>query len=283
MLHIIRRLISDHHGRTWKNRKLNEFWEIAKKSRVTAAIVVVNVAMFVVLLLTGGTDDSINLYRWGAKFGPAIQAGDWYRLITPVFLHAGLFHIAANTFALVLFGPRLEQEFGSTAFSATYIVSGVCGVAASYLVSPVLSVGASGAVFGLVGAYGVYLIRNRREFGGQVNRVILNLAFILGINIVFGMFWPGIDQGAHVGGLIAGAAMALVVSPRKVVHIEDDLMLFGAPIVRSRFVRASWLRVQLASGVGLLLALMISWWVTSTVEYDAFTMRQYFLLETATN
>ena len=60
----------------------------------------------------------------------------------------------------------------------------------------------------MVGAYGIYLVRNRREFGGQVNRVILNLIFILGINIVFGLVWPGIDQGAHIGGLIAGAAMA---------------------------------------------------------------------------
>lgn len=250
---------------------------------MTALIVAINVAMFALLSTTGGADDPINLYRWGAKFGPAIQAGDWYRLMSPVFLHAGLFHIAANTFALVLFGPRLEQEFGAPAFVATYIVSGVCGVAASYLVSPVLSVGASGAVFGMVGAYGIYLVRNRREFGGQVNRVILNLIFILGINIVFGLVWPGIDQGAHIGGLIAGAAMAFMVSPRKVVQIEDDFMLFGAPIVRTRFARASRSSILLAAGAGLFVALVISWWVTNNVEYDAFTMGQYLIFESATS
>lgn len=254
-----------------------------EKSRVTALIVAVNVAMFALLLATGGADDSINLYRWGAKFGPAIQGGDWYRLISPVFLHAGLFHIAANTFALILFAPRLEQEFGALAFVATYIVSGVCGVAASYLVSPVLSVGASGAVFGMVGAYGIYLVRNRREFGGQVNRVILNLIFILGINIVFGLVWPGIDQGAHVGGLIAGAAMGFSVSPKRVVHIEDDFMIFGAPIVRTRFARARRSSILMAAGAGLLVALFISWWVTNNVDYDAFTMGQYWLFESATS
>ena len=264
------------------NRSFNAFWAIVVKSRVTYLIVAVNVGMFLLLAVTGGADDSVNLYRWGAKFGPAIQAGDWYRLISPVFLHAGLFHIAANTFALVIFGPRLEQEFGSTAFLATYIVSGVCGVAASYLVSPVLSVGASGAVFGMVGAYGIYLVRNRREFGGQVNRVILNLVFILGINIVFGLVWPGIDQGAHVGGLIAGAAMAFLVSPRRVVDIEDDFMLFGAPIVRTRFARATRWNILLAAGAGLLVALVISWWVTNNVEYDAFTLGQYWFFESAT-
>lgn len=266
-----------------RNQQFSDFWAIVEKSRVTALIVAVNVAMFALLLVTGGADDSINLYRWGAKFGPAIQAGDWYRLISPVFLHAGLFHIAANTFALVLFGPRLEQEFGSTAFFATYIVSGICGVAASYLVSPVLSVGASGAVFGMVGAYGIYLVRNRREFGGQVNRVILNLIFILGINIVFGLVWPGIDQGAHIGGLIAGAAMAFLVTPRRVVDIEDDFAIFGAPIVRTRFVTASRSNILLAAGAGLLVALVISWWVTNNVVYDAFTMGQYLIFESATS
>lgn len=266
-----------------RNQQFSDFRAVVEKSRATALIVAVNVAMFALLLVTGGADDSINLYRWGAKFGPAIQAGDWYRLISPVFLHAGLFHIAANTFALVLFGPRLEQEFGTIAFFATYIVSGVCGVAASYLVSPVLSVGASGAVFGMVGAYGIYLVRNRREFGDQVNRVILNLILILGINIVFGLVWPGIDQGAHIGGLIAGAAMAFVVSPRKVVHIEDDFMLFGAPIVRTRFVRSSTSNILLAAGAGLLVAFVVSWWITNNVDYDAFTMGQYWLFESATS
>ena len=262
-----------------RNQQLNTIWAMVDKSRVTALIVAINVAMFVLLSVTGGADDSINLYRWGAKFGPAIQAGDWYRLISPVFLHAGLFHIAANTFALVIFGPRLEQEFGALAFVATYIVAGVCGVAASYLVSPTLSVGASGAVFGMVGAYGIFLVRNRREFGGQVNRVILNLIFILGINIVFGLVWPGIDQGAHIGGLIAGAAMGFVVSPRRVVNIEDDFMLFGAPIVRTRFARASRSNILLAAAVGLLVAIAISWWVTSNVVYDAARMSEYAYYE----
>ena len=250
---------------------------------MTALIVAVNVLVFVLLSLTGGADDS-NLYRWGAKFGPAIQDGDWYRLIAPVFLHAGLLHIAANTFALIIFGPRLEQEFGSLAFVATYIVAGVCGVAASYLVSPdLMSVGASGAVFGMVGAYGVYLVRNRREFGGQVNSVILNLIFIIVINIVFGLVWPGIDQGAHVGGLIAGAAMAFVVSPRKVIEIEDDFMLFGAPIVRTRFARATRSNILLAAAAGLLVAIVISWWVTNDVVYDASTIDRYLEFESATN
>lgn len=249
---------------------------------LTAVIVAINVAMFVLLMISGGAQDATNLYRWGAKFGPAIQDGDWYRLIMPVTLHAGFLHIAANTFALVIFGPRSESEFGRAAFFAVYLVSGVCGVAVSYLVSPTLSVGASGAVFGIVGAYGIYLIRNRREFGKAVNPVIMNLAIVLGINIAFGLFWSGIDQGAHVGGLIAGAAIGYIVSPRRVIDIEDDFYIFGAPVVRTRIEKASVNRVLLAAGVGLFVALAISWWVSTNVEYDNATIQAYRYFELVT-
>ena len=204
-------------------------------------------------------------------------------MIMPVILHAGFLHLAANTFALVIFGPRLESEFGRVAFSAVYLVSGVCGVAVSYLVSPTLSVGASGAVFGIVGAYGVYLIRNRREFGRAVNPVIMNLAIVLGINIAFGLFWSGIDQGAHVGGLIAGAAMGLIVGPRRVVDIEDDFFIFGAPIVRTRIEKTSVNRVLASACVGLVVALAIVWWVSTNVEYDSATMQAYGYFELLTS
>ena len=251
-------------------------------SPVTSALVVVNVVVFLLLTATGGSTDTANLYRWGAKFGPAIQAGDWFRLISPVVLHAGVFHVIANTFALVLFGPRLESDFGKIAFSATYLVSGVCGVAASYLVSPVLSVGASGAVFGIVGAYGVYLIRNRRDFGASVNPVIFNLAIVLAINISFGLFVPGIDQGAHVGGLITGAAMGWFICPKRVVSIEDDFSLFGTPVVRTRFARASTQQVMRIAAVGLIVAAVITWWVTNNVVYDSATMGMYGYFKLAT-
>ena len=249
------------------------------QSRVTAFFVAINVAMFVLLSLTGGSTESANLYRWGAKFGPAIQAGEWYRLFSPVVLHAGLWHLGANTFAMVLFGPRLEREFGWVAFLATYVVAGICGVAASYLVSPALSVGASGAVFGIVGAYGVFLIRNRKDFGVAANPVILNLAIVLVINIVFGLLVPGIDQGAHVGGLIAGAVMGWAVSPRRIVTIEDDFFIFGAPTVRTQFARATVSRTLVAVGLGLILALVIVWWVSNNVNYDQATMSLYAYFE----
>ena len=263
-----------------QNQPLSGILTALRRSPLTWLLVTINVAMFLILTITGGASDTVNLYRWGAKFGPAIQAGDWYRLVYPVVLHAGMFHIAANTFALVIFGPRLELEFGRFAYLATYAVAGVCGVAASYLVSPTLSVGASGAIFGLVGAYGIFLLRNRKDFGASVNPVIVNLGIILVINIVFGMIAPGIDQGAHVGGVIAGAAMGYFVGPRRVIDI--DFYIFGAPTVRTYFRKADASRVAAASAAGLLIALAIAWWVTNNVEYDAATLSLYGYYELLT-
>ena len=266
-----------------QSQPAKQIFNIVGKSPATTVLVALNVAMFAVLTLSGGSADATNLYRWGAKFGPAIQAGDWYRMILPVVLHAGFLHIAANTFALIVFGPRLEREFGRIAFLAIYLVSGVCGVAASYLVSPTLSVGASGAVFGIVGAYAVFLVRNRRDFGSAVNPVIINLVIVLGINIAFGLFWTGIDQGAHVGGMIAGAAMGFIVSPRRVIDIEDDFFIFGGPIVRTRIEKAPATRILAASAVALLVAIAITWWVSTNAEYDAATMQAYGYFELVTN
>ena len=250
---------------------------------ITVLLVAINVVMFVGLSVTGGSNDATNLYRWGAKFGPAIQNGDWYRLVLPVVLHAGWMHIAANTFALVIFGPRLEREFGWLAFLATYVVSGVCAVAASYLVSPSLSVGASGAIFGIVGAYGTYLVRNRNEFGVSVNPLIMNLAIVLVINILLGLFIPGIDQGAHLGGLIAGVAIGWLICPKRVVSVENGFSIFGTPIVRTRFERASKMKILVAASIGLFVALAISWWVSNAIDYDPATMGIYGFYELASS
>ena len=269
-------------NRNWQRGELAEaIFENVLRNRITTILVTINVAMFVLLTFTGGSNDPFNLYRWGAKFGPAIQAGDWYRLFLPIVLHSGFLHVAANTFALVLIGPRLEREVGWFAFLAIYLVSGVCGIAASYLVSPVLSVGASGAVFGIVGAYGSYLIRNRKEFGTSVNPLIINLAIVLGINILFGMLVPRIDQGAHVGGLIAGVAMGWVLCPKRIVTIEDDFFIFGTPMVQTRVAMPSTSRILSVSAAGLLIAATIAWWVSTNVEYDASSMGAYLIYEAA--
>ncbi len=252
-----------------------------RTSPVTTLLLATNIVFFLLLELTGGSTDTENLYRWGAKFGPAIQEGDYHRLAVPIFLHAGIFHILLNSFALFIFGPILERTFGPFAFISTYLVAGIFGVAASYWYSPYLSVGASGAIFGLVGAYAVYLRSNRDLLGEEARQLLVSLAVIIAINIAFGFFFPGVDQAAHVGGLIAGAAIAFFVAPkREIVSSAPSLLGFG--YARVATLRRSTGRVALSAAVALGIAIVFVMYVSGTVEFDDDAIRQYRVLELLT-
>ncbi len=138
----------------------------------------------------------------GALIG--VAEGQWYRLLTAAFLHAGWFHLLSNMFALVMVGPQLEAALGRTRFLTLYVLSAVGGSTLSYLVSApgTLGVGASGAIFGLFGAFYVVLKRT----GGETGQVLV----LIGINLVITFAVPIIDWRAHIGGLVTGAAVAAV-------------------------------------------------------------------------
>ena len=139
-----------------------------------------------------------------------VAAGEPYRLLTAAFLHAGLFHLFTNVFALVSLGPALEQALGRARYVALYLVSALGGSTLSYLVSDpgTLGVGASGAIFGLFGAY--YVVA--RRVGGETRSIVTLLA----INLVITFAIPIIDWRAHVGGLLTGGivAAAYAYAPR---------------------------------------------------------------------
>jgi membrane associated rhomboid family serine protease len=136
-----------------------------------------------------------------------VDSGEWYRLITAMFLHAGLWHIGFNMYALYLFGPTIEQAFGTRRFVAMYFVAGLAGSAASFAFPPhVPSLGASGAIFGILGVMLVYLYNRRTQT--FIGHYLRNLLGLLAINFAIG-FLPGlnIDWVAHLGGLIGGMAL----------------------------------------------------------------------------
>src|SRR3954453_17072175 len=180
---------------------------------VTKVLIGINAVMFV-LELASPTLKS-DLWLIGAFPPPPFQAtegvaaGEYYRLLTAAFLHANLLHIALNMYALFLFGPPLEAALGRSRFLAVYLISAVGGTAASYAFSPAAqpSLGASGAVFGLLGAFFVVNRRLGRENSG--------LLVLLAINFAFGFLSSGIDWRAHLGGLLAGGltAMAFAYAP----------------------------------------------------------------------
>ena len=175
-------------------------WNATAGPLVTKALIAVNVAVFA--LATSAADLTNRL----ALHGPAVDAGQWYRLVTAGFVHAGLVHLAFNMLLLYRLGEVLEARLGRFRYALLYFVSLLTGSFGALLVSPnAFTVGASGAVYGLLGAAAVGL----RERG--VNLWQSGLGTLLVVNLLFTFFAPGISVGGHLGGLAGGALLGAVL------------------------------------------------------------------------
>jgi rhomboid protease GluP len=149
---------------------------------------------------------------YGIKANELILQGQLWRLITPVLLHGSLMHILVNMYALNIFGPGLERHFGHPRFLILYLISGFAGNVVSFVFSPSYSLGSSTAIFGLLGAEGVFLYQNRQLFGSTARRALVNIITVAVINLVIGLS-PGIDNWGHVGGLLGGVAFCWLGGP----------------------------------------------------------------------
>ncbi len=190
---------------------------VAPTAYVTPLLVALNVFIFLLETLAGGSHDPCVLIRFGAKFNALIQEGQYWRLVTPIFLHVGLFHLLFNQYALWILGRDVERLFGSARFVILYLLAGVWGNVASMLFVEAISAGASGAIFGLVGAQLAFLWVNRERLGELGRQQSLNLLVIIGLNLTFGMAVPGIDNWNHMGGLVAGLLLGVILAPRYAV------------------------------------------------------------------
>ena len=159
---------------------------------------------------TYGTD--IVTY-YGARISEAINAGQLWRLITPVFLHGSLMHIFFNMYALLSVGTLLERHFGHGRFLLLYFLGAFSGNVLSYLFTQGYSVGASTAVFGLIAAEAIFFYQNRELFGSYARQAISNAVFIIVINLFLGLA-PNIDTWGHIGGLLGGAMFAWFAGPK---------------------------------------------------------------------
>jgi rhomboid protease GluP len=152
------------------------------------------------------------LEAYGARINDLIRAGELWRLLTPLLLHASIPHILFNMYALIVFGVGLERNFGHWRYLVLYVLGGFAGNVLSFLLSSGYSVGASTAIFGLVGAEGIFLYQNRQMFGNQFGRAIGNVLFVVAVNLLLGLT-PGIDNWGHVGGLLGGLVFAWFAGP----------------------------------------------------------------------
>lgn len=211
---------------------------IARPAPFTFIFLTACVFLFLLMMLSGGTKDSGVLLAYGAKRNDLIDAGQWWRLVTPIFLHGGpsvggfplgIVHLLVNMYGLFMLGPYVEKLYGSAKFVVFWILTGIAGNAASYLtVRPALaegalgqvlfksfdvaSVGASGALFGLVGVLFVFGLKFRKELPEGFKRAFgTGMLPMIAINLLIGFTIPIIDNAAHLGGLVSGMLLALFV------------------------------------------------------------------------
>ncbi|MEZ3487773.1 MAG: rhomboid family intramembrane serine protease [Lachnospiraceae bacterium] len=194
----------------------------------TVLLAAINVIVFIVLTSQGMTEDGAFLLEHGAMYVPNVtEQGEYYRLFTSMFLHFGFEHLMNNMVVLVLIGWNLELETGKVKYLIIYLVSGLGGnilsawweiLTADYAISA----GASGAVFGLIGALLYAAIRNHGRIGEVSGR---GIAFMILVSLYYGFTSSGVDNMAHIGGLVTGFLLGILLYRKR--NREDGTFARG--------------------------------------------------------
>lgn len=193
-----------------KKSKIAEKIFSYKKPIVTYVIMAMCIIIFGLMYILGnGSEDSYTLIKFGANYDMLTKSGEVYRLFTCMFLHIGIMHLFCNMYSLLIIGKEIESLFGKCKYLLIYLLSGICGSILSMAFSHnIVSAGASGAIFGLLGALLYFGYYYRTYLGATIKRSILP---VIGFNLVIGFLSPGIDNAAHIGGLVAGILIAMAV------------------------------------------------------------------------
>ena len=181
-----------------------------KKPIITYAIMAICVIVFALMYILGdGSLDNITLLRFGANLDVLTKNGDYFRLITCAFLHIGVVHLIFNMYALYIIGPQVESFFGKIKYLSIYLISAVSASILSLAFNTnTISAGASGAIFGLLGALLYFGYHYRVYLGNAVRSQIIPIIII---NLLFGFTMTGIDNAAHIGGLIGGVLASIAL------------------------------------------------------------------------
>jgi len=186
---------------------------------MTVGLIGIMVLVFLAMTLDGGSTNANVLITFGAKINVLIQQGQWWRLVTPIFLHIGFTHILMNMLTLYFVGMQLEAAFGHWRYLVIFLVAGVGGNVASFCFSDSLSAGASTAIFGLFGAF-MMLGESFWQNPGIRSLTRTFMAFVV-MNLAFDVFTPGIDIAGHIGGLFAGFLVAYLVGVPRIGRVSS--------------------------------------------------------------
>lgn len=192
-----------------KRNKIAEKIFSYKQPIVTYIIMAVCIILFILMELSGGSTNSQILLKYGANLDILVKNGEYYRLFTCIFLHIGIMHLICNMYSLYAIGREVESLFGKVKYIIIFILSGIFGSIMSIAFTHnTISAGASGAIFGLLGALLYFGINYRTYLGEAIKRTIIP---IIVVNLIIGFFAEGIDLAAYIGGLVGGVLVSMMV------------------------------------------------------------------------
>lgn len=189
--------------------------------RLTILLIVANVIIFFITLAKGALESKEAIIQAGALSRDHVLAGEVWRLVSAMFLHGGFDHLFGNAIVLYILGMACEHGYGLARTAWLYMFTGVCASLVSISLSEGPSVGASGAIFGLMGAAIVFFRKHGKTFYVRDNRVGIVLIVWAGYSILTGFLDPFIDNFAHIGGLLSGIGLALVIEPALVTRANS--------------------------------------------------------------
>jgi rhomboid protease GluP len=189
---------------------------------VTIALIVLNAAIFFVTAFRGALQSEASILRAGALSRDLVLHGEVWRLFSAMFLHGGLEHLIGNAVGLFIVGMATEHAYGKLEMLGIYFISGLAGNIFSVAINPGPAVGASGAIFGLLGATIVFFLKYKDRLHVRDKRVGNVLLMWAGYSIVTAYFIPFVDNAAHVGGLIGGAFSGYWLTPRLMRDASPD-------------------------------------------------------------
>ena len=188
----------------------------------------------------------------GLKSNELILGGQYWRLFTPMFLHGSVLHLGFNMYALYILGSRMERFFGHYRFLGLYLLAGITGNIFSFIFTTSPSLGSSTAIFGLLGAEGIFIYQHQKLFGQQSRTALRQIIQVAAINLLIGLS-PGIDNWGHVGGLIGGTVFTWFTGPKYQVSGQPPLLTLEDK------------RDPAAIGIGFVLQLLILIGVTALI------------------
>lgn len=195
--------------------------------RLTNILLAINVLVYVAQVASHG-----QLIMWGAKVNSLIDKGELWRLVTSSFLHANVGHLMINCYSLNSIGPTMEKLSGPRRYLAIYMTSAIASSTVSYWLTKAPAVGASGAIFGLVGSYAIFVLRHNNMVRGGVGD-LQHVARVIALNMAIGLLSQGIDNWGHLGGLIGGIATSWLIGPAYKFESKkfgQNLLVDRAPI-----------------------------------------------------